>query len=68
MLRALGSPRRVAVGFASGSYNSGELYQVTTQNAHSWVEVRDPGLRMARVGAPRPTRDNPIAQAYGTKR
>ena len=52
MLRELGIPARVAVGFTSGTYNSGtHSYQVTTQNAHSWVEVEFPGLRLARVRA-----------------
>jgi hypothetical protein len=66
MLRELGIPARVAVGFTSGTYNSGtRSYQVTTQNAHSWVEVEFPGYGWLAF-EPTPTRDNPIAQAYDT--
>jgi hypothetical protein len=44
MLRAIGIPARVAVGFTQGTYNSGtKTYTVTTSDAHSWVEVLFPG-------------------------
>jgi len=66
MLRELGIPARVAVGFTPGSYDSAtRSYQVTTQNAHSWVEVEFPGYGWLAF-EPTPTRDNPIAQAYDT--
>jgi hypothetical protein len=66
MLRQLGIPARVAVGFTSGTYNSGtHSYLVNTQNAHSWVEVEFPGYGWLAF-EPTPTRDNPIAQAYDT--
>src|SRR4029077_13893661 len=66
MLRELGIPARVAVGFTPGTYNSGtKSYQVTTQNAHSWVEVEFPDFGWLAF-EPTPTRDNPIAQAYDT--
>jgi protein-glutamine gamma-glutamyltransferase len=40
MLRLLGIPSRVAVGFTSGSYNSHEQqWYVKDTNAHAWVEV-----------------------------
>ena len=38
MLRYLGIPSRVAVGFASGNYQHGE-WVVSDRNAHMWVEV-----------------------------
>jgi protein-glutamine gamma-glutamyltransferase len=38
MLRYLGIPSRVAVGFASGSYKHGE-WVVSDRDAHMWVEV-----------------------------
>jgi transglutaminase-like putative cysteine protease len=38
MLRALGIPARVAVGFVPGRYRDGE-WTVTDHDAHAWVEV-----------------------------
>jgi transglutaminase-like putative cysteine protease len=38
MLRLLGIPSRVAVGFTSGSYRDG-AWIVTDHDAHAWVEV-----------------------------
>jgi hypothetical protein len=38
MLRLLGIPSRVAVGFTSGT-RSGDTWKVTDHNAHAWVEV-----------------------------
>ncbi len=38
MLRLLGIPSRVAVGFTSGSFRGGE-WVVTDHDAHAWVEV-----------------------------
>jgi transglutaminase-like putative cysteine protease len=38
MLRMLGIPSRVAVGFTSGT-RSGDTWKVTDHNAHAWVEV-----------------------------
>ena len=38
MLRALGIPSRVAMGYTAG-YVSGDYRTITTQNAHAWVEV-----------------------------
>ena len=38
MLRLLGIPARVAVGFTSGT-RSGDTWRVTDHNAHAWVEV-----------------------------
>jgi len=42
MLRLLGIPARVAVGFTSGTYTEG-IWEVTDHNAHAWVEVWFPG-------------------------
>ena len=43
MLRLLGVPARVAVGFTSGEYDEGdEEWTVTDTNAHAWVEVLFP--------------------------
>jgi transglutaminase-like putative cysteine protease len=40
MLRYLGIPSRVAVGFAGGTYDrSTRLWNVTDREAHAWVEV-----------------------------
>ena len=40
MLRYLGVPARVAVGFSSGTYNGSKgLWRVTDHDAHAWVEV-----------------------------
>jgi transglutaminase-like putative cysteine protease len=64
MLRALGIPARVAVGFTPGTYEStGRSYSVTTQNAHSWVEVEFPGYGWLAF-EPTPTRNNPVASSY----
>ena len=38
MLRLLGVPARVAVGFTSGMYEDGR-WVVTDHDAHAWVEV-----------------------------
>ena len=42
MLRLLGIPSRVAVGFTSGTYDDGK-WKVTDHDAHAWVEVWFPG-------------------------
>jgi transglutaminase-like putative cysteine protease len=40
MLRYLGVPARVAVGFSSGTYNGSRgVWRVTDHDAHAWVEV-----------------------------
>ena len=45
MLRALGIPARLAVGFAPGERNPFTgLYEVKASDAHSWAEVYFPGL------------------------
>jgi hypothetical protein len=42
MLRYLGIPARVAVGFTSGKYQRGR-WSITDHDAHAWVEVWFPG-------------------------
>jgi transglutaminase-like putative cysteine protease len=45
MLRSLGVPARLAVGFAQGERESGSnVYVVRRNNAHAWPEVYFPGL------------------------
>jgi hypothetical protein len=45
MLRYLGIPARVAVGFTTGTYDAGRKeWVVTDHNAHAWVEVYFPGF------------------------
>ncbi|MEP6813228.1 MAG: transglutaminaseTgpA domain-containing protein [Actinomycetota bacterium] len=40
MLRYLGVPARVAVGFSSGTYNGAKgVWRVSDHDAHAWVEV-----------------------------
>jgi hypothetical protein len=39
MVRALGIPARVAVGFTPGSRRADGTYEVTTSDAHAWPEV-----------------------------
>ncbi len=44
MLRTLGVPARVAVGFTSGTYDSGtRAWTVSDHDAHAWVEAWFPG-------------------------
>jgi transglutaminase-like putative cysteine protease len=66
LLRALGIPARVAVGFTNGSLNArtGE-WVVTTKNAHAWPEVFFPGQGWLAF-EPTPTRFNTVAQGYTT--
>lgn len=42
MLRTLGVPARVAVGFTPGEVIGEDTYQLTNGNAHAWVEVLFP--------------------------
>jgi hypothetical protein len=42
LLRAIGIPSRVAVGFTSG-YRDGDQRVITTNDAHAWVEAYFPG-------------------------
>ncbi len=43
--RAAGIPARLAIGYASGTYNlNSKRFLVTQADAHSWVEVYFPGI------------------------
>ncbi|MFN2543139.1 MAG: transglutaminaseTgpA domain-containing protein [Actinomycetota bacterium] len=64
LVRALGYPSRVAVGFTPGRYDRKERgWRVSTTNAHAWVEVLFPGFGWMAF-EPTPTRDNPVADTY----
>ncbi|QGK70908.1 transglutaminase [Allosaccharopolyspora coralli] len=43
LLRAVGIPSRVAVGFTAGT-DQGETRTITTDDAHAWVEAHLPGV------------------------
>jgi transglutaminase-like putative cysteine protease len=65
LLRALGIPSRVAVGFTAGRLidPAHDLWDVTLQNAHAWVEVFFAGYGWLAF-EPTPTRSNPAAITY----
>jgi transglutaminase-like putative cysteine protease len=70
MLRKIGIPSRVAVGFTEGTPKGGDLasdgsgtYTLSTRNLHSWVEVPFEGYGWLAF-EPTPTRENPVAQPY----
>ncbi len=44
MLRSLGVPARLAVGFAEGEFDDPDLYHVRSLDAHAWPEVYFPGI------------------------
>lgn len=61
LLRSLGIPARVAVGFTSGKLDpTTGLYTVSTDDAHAWVEVRFPTYGWLAF-EPTPGRSNPVA-------
>jgi transglutaminase-like putative cysteine protease len=60
MVRELGLPSRVVVGFRQGTPN-GTTYTVDSHDAHSWVEVLFPGYGWLPF-EPTPRITNPIAQ------
>jgi len=64
LLRSIDVQSRVVVGFASGSpaRTTGQ-YSITTDRAHSWVEVFFPGWGWMPF-EPTPTRSNPVTVAY----
>jgi transglutaminase-like putative cysteine protease len=58
LVRALGYPARVAVGYRPGDAN-GASFTVTTDDAHSWVEVLFPGYGWLPF-EPTPGRSSPL--------
>lgn len=60
MLRTLGYPSRVAIGFIPGTADEDGVFHVTTDQAHAWVEMYFPGYGWLPF-EPTPTRDNPTA-------
>ncbi len=60
LVRALGFPARVAVGFLPGDPDRSSRYRVTTEDVHAWTEVFFPGYGWLAF-EPTPTRDNPTA-------
>ncbi|MGH2594895.1 MAG: transglutaminase TgpA family protein [Actinomycetota bacterium] len=64
MVRSIGFPSRVAVGFTPGTFDADAgVWHVTTKDAHSWVEVRFPTYGWLAF-EPTPGRINPIAEGY----
>jgi transglutaminase-like putative cysteine protease len=61
LLRALGIPARVAVGFTPGTYDSvAQVWRVASRDAHAWVEVPFPDFGWLAF-EPTPGRANPAA-------
>jgi hypothetical protein len=66
LVRSLHYPARVATGFTPGRYDpKKKVYVVSTDNAHTWVEVLFPGYGWIPF-EPTPTRSNPTATYLGT--
>jgi transglutaminase-like putative cysteine protease len=64
MLRTLGIPARVAVGFTPGNFAPGTGTRVvTTSDYHAWVEVLFPDYGWLAF-EPTPGRSNPLAAVY----
>lgn len=65
LLRFNGVPSRVAVGFTSGEKRGDDVYVVSTNNAHAWVEVYFPTVGWVAFD-PTPGRSLPTAGASST--
>ena len=65
MVRALGIPARVAVGFVPGRALGGNRYEVTTDDAHAWPEVWFAGAGWVRF-EPTPRDGEVRTPAYST--
>jgi transglutaminase-like putative cysteine protease len=64
MIRTLGFPARVAIGYTPGQRDpETDAYHVTTSELHSWVEVLFPTYGWLAF-EPTPGRTNPVANAY----
>ncbi|MGZ4109325.1 MAG: transglutaminase family protein [Actinomycetota bacterium] len=59
LVRELGYPARVAVGYRSGQAAGAKSYLVSTHDAHAWVEVYFPGYGWLPF-EPTPKRPNPV--------
>jgi transglutaminase-like putative cysteine protease len=78
LVRALGIPARVAVGFTTGSRRNNGTYQVTTSDAHAWPEVWfsgagwvrfEPTPRVSQVTTPgytQPPTEDPVTDEPST--
>jgi len=65
MLRSLGIPTRIAVGFTTGNPIPGGQYRVTSLEAHAWPEVLFPGYGWQPF-EPTPGRVNPLTEQITT--
>lgn len=65
LLRYNGIPARVAVGFTTGEEVAQDVYMVTTNNAHAWVEVYFPTIGWVAFD-PTPGRSLPTTGASST--
>jgi TgpA N-terminal domain/Transglutaminase-like superfamily len=63
LVRSLGYPARVAVGFLPGEQDESERWVVTTEHIHAWVEVLFPGYGWLAF-EPTPRGDNPVDPLY----
>jgi transglutaminase-like putative cysteine protease len=63
LVRALGYPARVAVGFLPGEQDRTGEWVVTTDHTHAWVEVLFPGQGWLAF-EPTPRGDNPVRPLY----
>lgn len=63
MMRTLGIPARVAVGFTSGNQVNPDTYSVLGRHAHAWPEVWFDGIGWVPF-EPTPGRGAPGAEAY----
>ncbi len=63
MMRSLGIPARVAIGFTTGRAIGAGSYSVTGRNAHAWPEVWFDGLGWV-LFEPTPGRGAPGAESY----
>ncbi|HJV04010.1 MAG TPA: transglutaminase domain-containing protein, partial [Actinomycetota bacterium] len=63
LVRSLGYPARVAVGFLPGDRDGSGRWVVTTEHVHAWVEVLFPGYGWLAF-EPTPRTDNPVDPVY----